>query len=430
MTTKIAFYLDNKNSVDCSNIIEANPGLGGSEYLAILIPTLLSTRYKDLDVTFYGNYQGVLPQTFNHIVCESFEQYSTLCFENKEKYCVVNYTSVDKNVIQSNPGVKYIIWCHNFVSWKDLDFFAIQENVVRLIAVGREQLDLYRDHPAFEKSDFIYNAISIDSYRKIAHTTDFQLIRSNNVVYIGSLIECKGFLYLAKAWRKVLNSVPDAQLYVIGKGNLYDEKAQLGPYGLTDEKFEKQIMKYLSSNQKILDSVHFMGNMGEEKFNLLKQCKVGVPNPGGVTETFGLTAVEMQAMGCKVTTIKCPGYLDTVFDKDNLYSSTKQLADYIIRNLKADMVGDLNLVLNFIDSNFSYDVVLPLWYKLLTSDLSSKVYLHVDRDVLYNKSYHLKKYKELVRHFKLIHPTLKGLPSLENITFDLLKKVELFIKSH
>lgn len=317
MRTKIAFYLDNQNSIDCSNIVESNPGLGGSEYLAILIPTLLSIRYEDLDVSLYCNYKGILPQSLKHIACGSFEKYSRLCIDNKETYCVVNYTSADKQVILSNPEVKYIIWCHNFVSWKDLDFFAKQENVVRLIAVSREQLDLYRDHPAFAKSDFIYNAISVDSYKKFVNSTDFQLMRPNNVVYVGSLIECKGFLHLAKAWSTVLRAIPDAQLYVVGKGNLYDEKVQLGLYGLTDERFEQKIMKYLSSHNKIIDSVHFMGIMGQNKFDLLKQCKVGVPNPSGVTETFGLTAVEMQAMGCKVTTIKCPGYLDTVLNKDN-----------------------------------------------------------------------------------------------------------------
>lgn len=417
MRTKIAFYLDNKNSIDCSNIVESNPGLGGSEYLAILIPTLLSIRYEDLDVSLYCNYKGILPQSLKHIACDSFEACSNLCRTNNVTYCVVNYTSADKNVIQSNPDVKYIIWCHNFVSWEDLDFLAKQDNVVRLIAVGREQLDLYRDHPAFTKSDFIYNAISIDSYRKFINSNDFQLMRPNNVVYIGSLIECKGFLHLAKAWRTVLKSVPNAQLYVIGKGNLYDEKARLGSHGLTDERFEQKIMKYLSSNHKIIDSVHFMGIMGQEKFDLLKQCKVGVPNPGGVTETFGLTAVEMQAMGCKVTTIKCPGYLDTVFDKDNLYSSTKQLAEYIVGNLRSDKFEDMNLVMEFIESHFSYDVVMPLWHKLLTSNFPSKEYLHTDRDVLYNRSYHLKEYKEMVRHFKLNNPAFKGLPALEKVLF-------------
>ena len=103
MRTKIAFYLDNQNSIDCSNIVESNPGLWGSEYLAILIPTLLSIRYEDLDVSLYCNYKGILPQSLKHIGCGSVEKDSRLCIDNKETYCVVNYTSAYKYVILSNP---------------------------------------------------------------------------------------------------------------------------------------------------------------------------------------------------------------------------------------------------------------------------------------------------------------------------------------
>ena len=61
MKTKIAFYLKNKNTIDCSNIIDGNPGLGGSEYLIILIPTLLSQRYNDINITLYT----LIPQHFD-----------------------------------------------------------------------------------------------------------------------------------------------------------------------------------------------------------------------------------------------------------------------------------------------------------------------------------------------------------------------------
>ena len=77
----------------------------------------------------------------------------------------------------------------------------------------------------------------------------------------------------------------------------------------------------------------------------------------------------------------------------------------------------MNHVMEFIESHFSYDVVMPLWHKLLTSNLPSEDYLHTDRNVMYNKSYHLKEYKEIVRHFKQKNPIFKGLPSLEKVLF-------------
>lgn len=127
MKTKIAFYLKNKNTIDCSNIIDGNPGLGGSEYLIILIPTLLSQRYNDINITLYTDYQGVLPHDLHVIKCSSFTEFADKCQKNKEDYCVVNYTAAENDVISDNTNVKFIIWCHNFVSWKNLNFYARQK---------------------------------------------------------------------------------------------------------------------------------------------------------------------------------------------------------------------------------------------------------------------------------------------------------------
>ena len=110
MKTKIAFYLKNKNTIDCSNIIDGNPGLGGSEYLIILISTLLSLRYNDISITLYTDYQGVLPHNLNVIECSSFTEFADKCQKNKEDYCVVNYTTVENIVIlKSATIIQYTI---------------------------------------------------------------------------------------------------------------------------------------------------------------------------------------------------------------------------------------------------------------------------------------------------------------------------------
>lgn len=416
MKTKIAFYLNNRNSIDCRTIAEGNPGLGGSEYLIILVPTLLSMRYNDIDVTLYTNYQGELPKELHSIPCDSFHDFASQCSLNKEDYCVVSYTSVQNEIIKTFSNLKFLIWCHNFVSWKNLDFYANQQNIVRIITVGREQLDLYRDHPAFNKSDYIFNTIPTESLKERMNNIKSLNARKNGVVYIGSLIECKGFLHIAKAWKKVLKAVPDASLYVIGRGNLYNEYAKLGPFKLAEEKFENKFIPCLSYENRLLPSVIFLGVLGNEKFDVIKDCKVGVPNPGGLTETFGLTAIEMQAMGCIVTTIKCPGYLDTVYDKSMLYGSPSQLADYIIRGLKATDGVDLSKVFGFIESNFSYDTIIPQWHQLFTDCLTIGSSLHSVTEELANSDYHFKQWKEAIRKKRDL-PIVRMIPSLERVLY-------------
>ena len=62
------------------------------------------------------------------------------------------------------------------------------------------------------------------------------------VTYVGSLTKGKGFHVLAKEWKNILKAVPDAELYVLGSGKLYDNKAELGEYGLAEKTYENNLL--------------------------------------------------------------------------------------------------------------------------------------------------------------------------------------------
>ena len=81
-------------------------------------------------------------------------------------------------------------------------------------------------------------------------------------------------------------------------------------------------------------------------------------------------------MDCEVVTIKCPGYLDTVCKKENLYDNPDDLADKVISLLKSQS-DDYLRVLSYID-RFSVKAVVAAWEKLFFSlsplqDTRSKV---------------------------------------------------------
>ena len=81
----------------------------------------------------------------------------------------------------------------------------------------------------------------------------------------------------------------------------------------------------------------------------------------------------MEMMGCLVTTIKCPGYLDTVYDKSNLYNDTAELKSFIIRLLKENTL-DYNATLNFI-SEFNVDKITNQWLRLLNNLTNTENYI-------------------------------------------------------
>lgn len=125
-----------------------------------------------------------------------------------------------------------------------MDVYA-EENVIKsVICVGREMLDLYRDEKCFSKMDYIFNGCVLPDIAKFQKQLTNIKSRQNIVTYIGSIVPSKSFHWLAKAWPNVLKRVPDAQLYVIGSGNLYNKDAKLGKYGVASKEYEQLFMPF------------------------------------------------------------------------------------------------------------------------------------------------------------------------------------------
>ena len=64
MSKKVAFYFDNSriSQVDCRDIESGNPGIGGTEYLFLLISTLLTKSDNDIDITVFNTSRGWIPE--------------------------------------------------------------------------------------------------------------------------------------------------------------------------------------------------------------------------------------------------------------------------------------------------------------------------------------------------------------------------------
>ena len=411
---KVAFHLHNDGieHIDLSMIERGNPGIGGSEYLAVLVAVILAMD-GHIDVVSLPNKPCLLPKVLPYCVCGDVTGAIDYCRNNDIDILVIdpkyfpkdNQNKVDTSVVYRYPEVKFILWANNFISISIQKKLLSAPNVLRIVNVGREEYDLYRDCSFFHKTTYIYNAFPLNNYRGLIPNNR----RPHHVVYIGNLVRIKGFHVLAKAWPKIVSEVPDAELFVIGSGKLYDRNNKLGKWGVAEEKYEKLFMPYLVSNNRIMPSVHFLGILGEEKNDVIAHCKVGVPNPAGESETFGYTALEMQSLDCKVTTIKCPAYLDTVKDKECLYNHEKDLADYVIRLLKDDCETKYDETIDWIKAKFSTEVICKEWLNLLTSDLMKPAAV---QNV--NNNYHMKYFKEAIR---IMTPLCikQNLPSLERL---------------
>jgi glycosyltransferase involved in cell wall biosynthesis len=425
---QIALYLENNGicDVDIRNIAYSNPGIGGSAYLFYLLAFLLSSRDNGIDVTLFTTQKGIFPEVIKSCIAVDFFDAWSQC-NNLGIECLIVKPSVhfkkNRTILSSYHHTKIVIWCHNFVGYSDLSFYSRCDNIARLITVGREQMDKYRDHQAFYKTDYIYNCVDChDVFNKIKVPFSD---RKPNVTYMGAIIPSKGFHLLAKAWPQIIQAVPDANLYVIGNGRLYGANAKLGAWGFAEAAYENKIMKYLTADGKLLPSVHLLGVMGKEKYDVLTETKVGVPNPSGLTETFCLSAVDMQIAGARIVSKKCAGYLDTVRN-GILVNKDRELARYIIQELKGK-INDFEKTKQYIEEYFSYDNFAGQWEKLLLHCIPNGEKLH-DETILVNPDFELKRYKERLRKLKTKYPFVRYMIPPLDIFLEFNAKCKLKIK--
>lgn len=382
---KIAFYITNENikDVDCTNFERGNPGIGGSEYaMFALIKYLSENKSKQNDYFLLVNTRNKIPlelvsyevRGLKEAVKKSIElDLDILVFKHSQNYI----DNKDFNYLFDNTKLRLVVWAHNFITRKYLNYYAKHTFISRIVNVSNDQLNLYKDNIAYNKSTVIYNGININCVKR----GDFK-VRKKEVTYIGSIVPAKGFHILAKVWSKVIEKHPNAILNVIGSGNLYNRNQKLGKYGIAECSYEEQFMPYLINKKgDILDSVKFHGVLGVEKNIILEKTKVGVPNPGGLTETFGYTAIEMQAFSILVTTKKSVGYRETVFNKSNLYNDENELSYKINSLLSVENHNNSNEI-EFIKNNFSFKIIGKKWEKLfddiengfLSSDIAFQPY--------------------------------------------------------
>jgi len=336
---KIGFLFPDKGfvNVDLSNPRNGNNGVGGTQYSFVYLGFQLA-KNKNYELYFYHFNNNLLPFGINSVICPNVES----IFEKAKNDCVdilIFWTDYDVSLINllSKYELNGILWAHNNLTYSLVKACEKSHFLKRVIFVGKQEYDRYIDCDIIYKSDFIYNMFDGNFFEKRELPSD------NNVAYVGSLVYDKGFHVLASIWKKILKKVPTAKLFVIGNGKLYDRNSKLGKFGLTNEKYENKFIPYIIDNDKIIDSVIFLGSLGIEKNEYFKKIKVGVVNPTAKSETFGLSAIEMEAFGIPVVSKAKNGMYETVLNRKTgvLVHNKRQLKKAIITLLKNNKMNNL-----------------------------------------------------------------------------------------
>ncbi len=351
------------SNTDFSNPGGGNAGIGGMGYGNISLATYYNRAYPGEVIFYYYNATNSYSEDLECVLVKDDEE----LLEKIEEHHIDIYFNGQQQKSEdwyqrlSALGVKVIYDAGCFLSADNLKEYKAYDCIRRIVFKTQVEYDVYLDDDIIKKAEKIGYIVGLD-------VPERERIQGNNVVFVGNLTPLKGFHILAAQWKKVLDKVPDAQLYVIGAGNLYDRKIRLGKYGTADEKYEQQFMKYLCDVKgKILPSVHFLGNLGIEKSEILKKMKVGVVNPSALTETFCISAVELQAHGVPIVTIKKNSFLEVIQDKKTglLYRNSKNIYKGLIKLLTEESINEQysRNAVKFV-KRYSYTELIPQYRRM------------------------------------------------------------------
>ena len=421
---RVGFWLDNRSvrNVDLRRPQEGNPGMGASVYLHTAIPYALQRRYPELDrPIILAPHTQNLPEEL-----ETHQAGSVTAAAAKARDLGLDFfvfrtrqreeegiLSVLDDLGQPAVGVAHL------TPWPaHIRAMARCQHLRALVCVGREQYDSLQDSPVCRKLTWIDNGVFMESFAAQPPDKDEGL-----VIYLGSLVPQKGFHVLARAWPRVLQRVPAARLMVIGTSRVYNEEAELGPWGVASQSYERDFIIPALAGQdgRPHPSVTFLGKLGVEKNQVMGRALVGVVNPTGSTETSCVAAMEIQACGTAVVSGAYHALLDTVVHGTTglLGRSEKDLARNI-SDLLLDPQRAVRMGLHgreHVAARFDFPVISGRWMRLFNtlSEGSSLPYSFPAKNLLR----HAKLLRVANRPFQLLFGQRVAWPSVQEIRYSL-----------
>ena len=313
---RVAFYLNTPRAWTWPAFLEGELGLSGTDAQVLRTADQLARR-EGIEVLLIERAQTSAHPHIHSVQVES--EIRAVDVARREKVSVLIFNNrgaaLTRPLIEAceRTGQMAVVWDHNGPNDEVADMIADAATVKRLVCVSNAQCDQLRHHRVFDKTEYIYNSVDPEFFAPGERERD-----SKRVVFVGYVGLTKGFHVLAAAWPAVRAAVPDASLHVLGSAELYEDRARLGPLGVAANEFEQRyIAPHLGDSREACAvlGVQFHGLVSPKRIrDELQVAAIGVVNPNShtSTETFCVSAIEVQAHAVAVVGGRAGGLRETI----------------------------------------------------------------------------------------------------------------------
>ena len=286
---------DSVSGKDFTNV-RVNPGVGGTEYLTVMLAVLIAEKFADLNLTIYTKYHFNYDTSLQNLNVQVIDTVDAQIIANKENQKWLLTVNVAwelhcLNLIESFENV--ILWSHHPSDWRAA---FLRKNALMVISTGVYQFCsnwLVHTHNLLLPNIFLRN--HRDSEKHLERTD-----KQFNVMYLGALVPAKGFHLLLREWGEICRRIPHAKLHVIGGSNLYGRTSGMTSDFPCDVKYEKTLKSIIATKMIDMDSIKFYGTLGDERFKIYRQMDAAVINPSGRSESFSFNLHECLDYGVPV----------------------------------------------------------------------------------------------------------------------------------
>jgi len=300
MKTLVAFPIFNSAvNGKCFTADGINPGCGGTQFVTIMLALHLARCRRDYEVHLLHDQPISIREQPDNLKQSLFPSLNEainsnlLGAERTVLICTAANLLGILGQVSTPPKCRIIPWIHHPFYY---DARLTKLHAPAYVSVGTYQY--YSNEPLYKPHWHISNLFFMPPMEPISATLP-RRGEPLHLLYLGALIPGKGFLHIAKQWTHIKSCFPSAILHVIGSTQTYGKQAINGAIPTTKE-YAQEILNHLPIEDIDNKKVIFYGNLGIEKFNVIRNCHAALLNPTGATEAFPASPLECMSIGLPV----------------------------------------------------------------------------------------------------------------------------------